>query len=82
VARARKRGGDDRSQSNGEVRSLLERVRPEFDDRTWAIFRRLVFGGCSPWEVARDLGCTPNAVYIVKSHVLKRLRLEASGLIE
>jgi RNA polymerase sigma-70 factor (ECF subfamily) len=64
------------------VRSLLERVRPEFDDRTWDIFQRLVFGGCSPREIARDLGCSPNVVYIAKSHVLKRLRLEAKGLIE
>lgn len=64
------------------VRSLLERVRPEFDSRTWDIFHRLVFGGCSTAEVARSLGCTANAVYIAKSHVLKRLRLEASGLVE
>jgi RNA polymerase sigma factor (sigma-70 family) len=64
------------------IRSLLERVRPEFDDKTWDIFQRLVFGGCSPREIARDLGCTPNSVYIIKSHVLKRLRLEARGLVE
>jgi RNA polymerase sigma-70 factor, ECF subfamily len=64
------------------VRSLLERIRPEFDDVTWDIFQRLVFGGCSPREIARDLGCSPNVVYIAKSHVLKRLRLETEGLIE
>jgi RNA polymerase sigma-70 factor (ECF subfamily) len=64
------------------VRSLLEKVRPEFDDTTWDIFQRLVFGGCSPREIARDLGCTPNVVYIAKSGVLKRLRLEAKGLVE
>jgi RNA polymerase sigma-70 factor (ECF subfamily) len=67
---------------NHVVQSLLERIRPEFDDRTWDIFQRLVFGGCSPREIARDLGCSPNVVYIAKSHVLKRLRLEASGLVE
>jgi RNA polymerase sigma-70 factor (ECF subfamily) len=44
------------------VRSLLQRVRPEFDDRTWDIFQRLVFGGCSPRQIARDLGCSPNVV--------------------
>ena len=64
------------------LRSLLERVRPEFDDRTWDIFQRVVFGGCSPGEIATDLGCSPNVVYIAKSHVLRRLRLEAEGLIE
>jgi RNA polymerase sigma-70 factor (ECF subfamily) len=64
------------------VQSLLKRIRPEFDDETWDVFHRLVFGGCSPREIARDLGCSPNVVYIAKSHVLKRLRLEAKGLIE
>jgi RNA polymerase sigma-70 factor (ECF subfamily) len=64
------------------VRSLLEKVRPEFDDKTWEIFRRLVFGGSSPRKVAADLGCSPNVVYMAKSQVLKRLRLEANGLVE
>jgi RNA polymerase sigma-70 factor (ECF subfamily) len=64
------------------VRSLLEKVRPEFDDTTWEIFRRLVFGGSSPREIAADRGCSLNVIYMAKSLVLKRLRLEAKGLIE
>jgi RNA polymerase sigma-70 factor (ECF subfamily) len=64
------------------VQELLKRIRPVLDDRTWDIFQRLVFRGCSPREIARDLECSPNVVYIAKSHVLKRLRLEARGLIE
>jgi RNA polymerase sigma-70 factor (ECF subfamily) len=64
------------------VRSLLERVRPEFDARTWEIFRRLVFGGSSPREVAAFLDCSLNVVYMAKSLVLKRLRLEGEGLID
>jgi RNA polymerase sigma-70 factor (ECF subfamily) len=64
------------------VRSLLEEVRPDFDDTTWDIFRRLVFGGWPPREVAKKFGCSLNAVYIAKSRVLKRLRLEARGLID
>jgi RNA polymerase sigma-70 factor (ECF subfamily) len=64
------------------VRTLLEKVRPEFDDKTWDIFRRLVFGGSSPREVATDLNCSLNVVYMAKSLVLKRLRLEGEGLIE
>jgi RNA polymerase sigma-70 factor (ECF subfamily) len=63
------------------LRSLLDRVRPEFDARIWAIFERIVFEGCSAREIARDLGCTTNAVFIAKARVLKRLRLEARGLI-
>jgi len=61
---------------------LLERVRPEFDARTWNVFHRLVFDGVSARNVARDLGISANAVYIAKARVLKRLRLEAKGLIE
>jgi RNA polymerase sigma-70 factor (ECF subfamily) len=64
------------------LRKLLDRVRPDFDARIWGIFERLVFGGCSAREIARDLGCTTNVVFIAKARVLKRLRQEASGLFE
>jgi RNA polymerase sigma factor (sigma-70 family) len=64
------------------VRSLLEKVLPEFDADTQKIFRRLVFDSSSPREVAADFGCSLNVVYMAKSHVLKRLRLEGEGLIE
>ena len=64
------------------VRSLLERVLPEFDANTQDIFRRLVFEDSSPGEIAAEFGCSANVVYIAKARVLKRLRLEASGLVE
>jgi len=64
------------------VRSLLERVLPEFDAKTQDIFWRLVFDGSSPREIAAKFGCSANVVYIAKARVLKRLRLEASGLVE
>jgi RNA polymerase sigma-70 factor (ECF subfamily) len=64
------------------VRRLLEKVRPEFDDSTWEIFRRLVFGGSTPREIAVDCKCSLNVVYMAKSQVLRRLRLEGEGLIE
>jgi len=72
----------DREHDRHVVRSLLEKVRPDFDDQTWEIFRRLVFVGSSPREVAADLGSSLNVVYMAKSQVLKRLRLEGKGLIE
>jgi RNA polymerase sigma-70 factor (ECF subfamily) len=64
------------------LRSLLDRVRPDFDAKIWGIFERIVFEGCSAREIARDLGCTTNVVFIAKARVLKRLRLEARGLFE
>lgn len=63
------------------LHSLLEKIRPEFDDRDWRIFESLVLGGLPARRIADEEGCSPNAVYIVKSRVLKRLRLEARGLI-
>jgi RNA polymerase sigma-70 factor, ECF subfamily len=62
--------------------ALLERIRPEFDTRTWGVFQRLVFDAASPQDVARDVAISCNAVYIAKARVLKRLRLEGKGLIE
>src|SRR5262249_46032551 len=63
------------------LRSLLDRVRPDFDARIWGIFERIVFEGCSAREIARDLGCTTNVVFIAKARVLKRLRLEDRGTL-
>jgi RNA polymerase sigma factor (sigma-70 family) len=61
---------------------LLDRIRPEFDPRTWAVFQRVVFDGASPRDVARESEISANAVYIAKARVLKRLRLEGRGLID
>jgi RNA polymerase sigma-70 factor (ECF subfamily) len=61
---------------------LLEKVRADLDARTWNVFHRLVFEEVPARDVARDLGISANAVYIAKARVLKRLRLEAKGLIE
>ncbi len=72
----------DREHDRHVVTVLLDRIRPEFDTRTWDIFQRLVFQEASPQTVAQDFGISANAVYIVKARVLKRLRLEGMGLIE
>jgi RNA polymerase sigma factor (sigma-70 family) len=72
----------DQEHDRHVLRVLLERVRPEFDARDWGIFQRLVFEEASPRDVALDLGISPNAVYVAKARVLKRLRVEGRGLIE
>lgn len=61
---------------------LLDRIQPEFDPRTWAIFQRVVIDGVSPRDVAREFASSANAVYIAKARILKRLRLEGRGLID
>jgi RNA polymerase sigma-70 factor (ECF subfamily) len=63
------------------TRKLLDRIRPDFEPRTWEMFARFVLDGLSADEVAAELGTTPNAVYIAKSRVLSRLREEAGGLL-
>jgi RNA polymerase sigma-70 factor (ECF subfamily) len=59
-------------------RRALDDLRPEFAERTWQAFWRVVIEGEGPADVARDLGMSRNAVYIAKSRVLHRLR-EALG---
>jgi RNA polymerase sigma-70 factor (ECF subfamily) len=54
----------------------LERIRSEFEERTWQAFRAVVMEGRSPADVAASLGLSVNAVYIARSRVLRRLRDE------
>lgn len=63
------------------TRRLLDRIKGDFEERTWKIFARFVLDGLSAEEVAAEIGGTPNAVYIAKSRVLSRLRQEAGGLL-
>jgi RNA polymerase sigma-70 factor (ECF subfamily) len=63
------------------TRKLLDRIKCDFEARTWEMFARFVLDGLSAEEVAAETGTTPNAVYIAKSRVLSRLREEAGGLL-
>jgi RNA polymerase sigma-70 factor (ECF subfamily) len=55
-------------------RRALDVIRPEFEERTWQAFWRVVIDNEAPADVARGLGMSRNAVYIAKSRVLHRLR--------
>jgi RNA polymerase sigma-70 factor (ECF subfamily) len=72
----------DREHDLFVTRRLLDRLRAEFEPRTWDLFRRFVLDDAPATEVAAEFGTTPNAVYIAKSRVLARLREEAAGLID
>jgi RNA polymerase sigma-70 factor (ECF subfamily) len=63
------------------TRRLLDRIKPDFEKRTWEMFARFVLDGLSAEEVAAELDASPNAVYIAKSRVMARLREEAGGLL-
>lgn len=55
-------------------RRALERIRPQFDPKTWQAFWRVVVDGLSATEAARELGMRPGTVRVAKSRVLQRLR--------
>ena len=63
------------------IDSLLERIRPEFAPMTWRAFELYTMRGMSPTEVAACLGITTNAVFIARSRILNRLRVESRGLV-
>jgi len=72
--------------STSEYNDLLTRralhcMQSEFEPITWKACWQFVVEGRSAADVAESLGITPNAVYLAKSRVLRRLRSELSGLI-
>jgi RNA polymerase sigma-70 factor, ECF subfamily len=60
---------------------LQESVRSDFDPLTWEAFRRRMEGE-STASVASSLGMSNAAVAQAKARVLKRLRHEATGLLD
>ena len=54
--------------------TLLDEVASEFSPKTVEVFRRLAIHEEEIDEVSRDLDMTPNACFIARSRVLKRLR--------
>lgn len=56
------------------LRQCLEEVHREFDAKSIEAFELFAWKGLPAQEVAERLGMTPNAVFIVKSRILKRIR--------
>jgi RNA polymerase sigma-70 factor (ECF subfamily) len=54
----------------------LDLIRPEFAERTWQAFWRVVVDGLSPHDAGVELSMRPGAVRVAKSRVLHRLREE------
>lgn len=66
---------------NEIARRAMELLQSEFEDRTWRAFVRTAVDGASAADAAADLEMSVGAVYVAKSRVLKRLRLELDGLL-
>lgn len=75
-------GGDapDESDRVEVLRRALVILRPRFEQQTWAAFWRTTVDGCSPDDVADELGISRWSVYKARSRVLHRLRTELEGL--
>jgi RNA polymerase sigma-70 factor (ECF subfamily) len=63
------------------LRSAVEQIRAEFEDRTWLAFWQSTVDRRLPADVAADLGMSVNAVYKARSRVLRRLREELVDLL-
>jgi len=75
-------GFDEAGHRRALVARGLELIRPEFGERAWAAFERVVVRGEPAVEVAHALGITANAVYLARHRVLTRLRREIEGFLE
>jgi len=64
------------------IARLMELVRPKFEPKTWEAFRRQMFEGQKPTQVAVDLDMVLGSVYVARNRVLTALRREAEGLVD
>lgn len=78
--------GDRSSQCREDAKQLYRRaveiLRSEFSERDWMAFSEVVMHGRLPRDVAEELNTTPNVVYLAKSRLLRRLRVEFADLID
>lgn len=64
------------------LRRAVELVLADLSEETRQAFWQVVAEGRDPADVARELGLSVNAVYLVKSRVKRRIREEFDGLVE
>ena len=58
----------------------MDRVKPEFQEKTWRAFWLTAVEGASAADVANRIGLSPGAIYVAKSRVLARLKDEVEAL--
>ena len=64
------------------VRQAMAIMKSEFETNTWRACWEHTVAERPASEIAAELGMTPNAVYLAKSRVLRRLREHLAGLLE
>jgi RNA polymerase sigma-70 factor (ECF subfamily) len=75
-------GSEDEEDKLFLVRRAADLVLERCSEETRQAFLRVVIGEEDPADVARDLGITPNAVYLAKSRTLRKLREEFAELVD
>lgn len=73
--------------AQGEYRNyLLRRIQrlvvADFPKVSQRAFQLSVIDGVPPHEIAAQLGISTNAVYLIRSRILRRIREELSGLLD
>jgi len=58
----------------------MERVKTEFQEKTWRAFWLTAVEGVAAADVARQVGMSPGAIYVAKSRVLARLKEEVETM--
>ncbi|MCC7424336.1 MAG: sigma-70 family RNA polymerase sigma factor [Planctomycetaceae bacterium] len=60
----------------------MERVKSEFQEKTWQAFWLTAVEGQSAADVAQTVGMSAGAIYVAKSRVLARLKSEVDAIRE
>ena len=58
----------------------MDRVKGEFQEKTWRAFRLTAVEGVAAAEAAKQVGISPGAVYVAKSRILARLKEEVEAI--
>jgi RNA polymerase sigma-70 factor (ECF subfamily) len=73
---------EEQEYRNALVSRALALMQAEFQTTTWRACWEFVVQGRPAADVAAELGITPNAVYLAKGRVLRRLREQLDGLLD
>jgi RNA polymerase sigma-70 factor (ECF subfamily) len=74
-------GVEEREYRSWLLHRLWVILASDFDEVTRTVFRRYAIDGEEPAELARELGLSRNAVYLIRHRVLARLRSELKDLL-
>jgi RNA polymerase sigma-70 factor, ECF subfamily len=75
-------GSSDVEEKSILIRRAVDMVLGRCETTSRQAFLRVVIAGEHPEGVARDLGVTVNAIYLAKSHILRRIREALAGVVD